>query len=125
MKPETCKNCCATEFLELDDAYVCAYCNSRFNKLAPQVVTEIRYREVPIPAPRPETIVAEIPAGKPRNKWIAFILCLFLGVYGAHKFYEGRIGMGILYLFTGGLFCIGWLADCVRLLMKPNPYYIA
>ena len=45
--------------------------------------------------------------------------------YGGHKFYEGRIGMGILYLFTGGLFCIGWLVDCVRLLLKPNPYYIA
>ena len=123
MKPESCKNCCATEFIELDDAYVCAYCNSRFHKTVPQVVTEIRYREVP--APRPEATVAEIPAGRPKNKWGAFFLCLFLGVYGGHKFYEGRIGMGILYLFTGGLFCIGWLVDCVRLLTKPNPYYIA
>ena len=125
MKPESCKNCCATEFIELDDAYVCAYCNSRFHKAAPQVVTEIRYREVPIVAAVQECTPDPIPAGKPKNKWIAFFLCLFLGVYGGHKFYEGRIGMGILYLFTGGLFCIGWLVDCVRLLLKPNPYYIA
>ena len=72
MKPESCKNCCATEFIELDDAYVCAYCNSRFHKTVPQVVTEIRYREVP--APRPEATVAEIPAGRPKNKWVAFFL---------------------------------------------------
>ena len=56
---------------------------------------------------------------------IAFFLCLFLGFYGAHKFYEGRIGMGILYLFTAGLFCFGWIVDCVRLLAKPNPYYVS
>ena len=61
---------------------------------------------------------------RPKNKWVAFLLCLFLGYFGAHKFYEGRIGMGILYLFTGGLFGFGWLIDCFALLFKPNPYYI-
>lgn len=62
--------------------------------------------------------------GRPKNKWIAFILCLFLGIIGAHKFYEGRIGMGVLYLFTAGLFGIGWLIDLISLLFKPNPYYV-
>ena len=59
-----------------------------------------------------------------RNKWVAFALCVFLGFFGAHKFYEGKAGMGILYLFTGGLFCIGWFIDCISLLLKPNPYYV-
>lgn len=59
-----------------------------------------------------------------KNKWVAFCLCLFLGFIGAHKFYEGKIGMGILYLFTGGLFGIGWFIDCIVLLCKPNPYYV-
>lgn len=62
--------------------------------------------------------------GKPKNKWVAFCLCLFLGFAGAHKFYEGKIGTGILYLFTGGLLGIGWLIDCIKLLFKPNPYYV-
>ena len=35
--------------------------------------------------------------GNPKNKWIALLLCLFLGVIGGHKFYEGKAGMGILY----------------------------
>lgn len=59
-----------------------------------------------------------------KNKWVAFILCVLLGCFGAHKFYEGKVGMGILYLFTCGLFGIGWLIDCIVLLFKPNPYFV-
>ncbi len=59
-----------------------------------------------------------------RNKWVAFLLCLLLGFVGAHKFYEGKAGMGILYIFTGGLFGIGWFIDLIILLCKPNPYYV-
>lgn len=59
-----------------------------------------------------------------KNKWVAFLLCLFLGYIGAHKFYEGKVGMGILYLFTMGLFGIGAFVDCIVLLCKPNPYYV-
>lgn len=59
-----------------------------------------------------------------KNKWIAFVLCLMLGYFGAHKFYEGRAGLGILYLFTFGLFGIGWFVDLILLLCKPNPYYV-
>ena len=58
-----------------------------------------------------------------KSKWVSFFLCLFLGVFGAHKFYEGRILLGILYIFTGGLFGIGIIVDLVILFFKPNPYY--
>lgn len=61
--------------------------------------------------------------GKLCNKWVSFFLCLFLGFLGAHKFYEGKIGMGLLYIFTFGLCCIGWIIDIFRILSKPNPYY--
>ncbi|MBR5372165.1 MAG: TM2 domain-containing protein [Oscillospiraceae bacterium] len=59
-----------------------------------------------------------------KDKWVAFFLCLFLGFLGAHKFYEGKTGTGIVYLFTFGLFGIGWFIDCISLLLKPNPYYV-
>jgi hypothetical protein len=45
---------------------------------------------------------------------IAYILCIFLGFFGAHHFYIGKpinIMIGILYLFTGGLFGVGWFLD--------------
>lgn len=63
-------------------------------------------------------------AGREKNKWVALLLCVFLGFFGAHKFYEGKIGMGILYIFTAGLFGIGIIVDFVTLLFKPNPYYV-
>lgn len=47
-----------------------------------------------------------------------FLLCFFLGALGGHKFYRGQFGMGLVYLFTGGLFGIGWLVDTVKLLFK-------
>lgn len=65
-----------------------------------------------------------VPRGKRKDKWTAFLLCLFFGIFGGHKFYEGKIGMGILYMCTGGLACVGWIVDLVVLLGKPNPYYV-
>lgn len=62
--------------------------------------------------------------GRRKNKWVAFWLCLLLGVVGAHKFYEGDIKMGILYMLTGGLLLFGYVRDLFAILGKPNPYYI-
>ena len=61
---------------------------------------------------------------KAKNKWVSLFLCLFLGMVGANKFYEGKTGMGILYLFTGGLCGVGVLIDLIIILTKPNPYYV-
>lgn len=58
------------------------------------------------------------------DKWISLALCMLLGVFGAHKFYEGKTGLGILYLFTAGFFIIGCVIDAIVILCKPNPYYV-
>lgn len=63
-------------------------------------------------------------SGRQRSKWVALLLCLFFGYLGAHKFYEGKVGRGILYLFTLGVFGFGILIDFIALLFKPNPYYV-
>ena len=62
--------------------------------------------------------------GRPKNKWVALALCFFLGFLGAHKFYENKGGMGVLYLLTLGLFGIGVFFDFFSLLFKPNPYFV-
>ncbi len=48
-----------------------------------------------------------------KSKMTALFLCIFFGYLGAHKFYVGKTGMGLLYLFTLGLFGIGWLVDII------------
>ena len=50
-----------------------------------------------------------------KSKRTALIVCATLGIFGGHHFYVGRIGKGILYLCTAGLFCYGWIADLVRI----------
>jgi hypothetical protein len=35
---------------------------------------------------------------------VAFLLCFFVGVFGVHRFYAGKVGTGVLQLVTlGGL----------------------
>lgn len=58
-----------------------------------------------------------------KSKWISFWLCLFFGMFGAHKFYEGTALLGIVYLCTLGLAGVGVIIDLIILLFKPNPYY--
>ena len=51
-----------------------------------------------------------------KKRGVAILLCLLLGFFGAHMFYVGRIGMGILYLFTCGLFFFGVIIDFLLIL---------
>ena len=46
----------------------------------------------------------------------AFLLCFLLGVFGAHRFYVGKVGTGILELVTIGGFGIWWLVDIILIL---------
>ncbi len=43
--------------------------------------------------------------------FVAYMLWLFLGFFGAHRFYLGRIGTGLFYALTGGGFFFGWAFD--------------
>ena len=51
-----------------------------------------------------------------KKKIVALILCIFGGFLGLHQFYVGRIGLGVLYAFTAGLFAIGWILDIFKIL---------
>ncbi len=42
---------------------------------------------------------------------LAWLLLVFLGLFGIHRMYMGKWLTGLLYLCTGGLFAFGYLYD--------------
>jgi len=48
-----------------------------------------------------------------RSAVTAGLLCLFLGVFGAHRLYAGKTGTAILQFLTLGGFGLWWLYDLI------------
>lgn len=51
-----------------------------------------------------------------KNRLTLILLCVLLGWVGAHRFYAGKIGTGIIWLFSCGGLVFGWLHDIVVVL---------
>ena len=64
------------------------------------------------------------PNSNMRSKWVSFILCLGLGMFGMHKFYEGKTGWGVAYMLTFGFLYIGVIIDAIVILGKPEFYEV-
>ena len=115
MKTKFCRQC--GEKIP-EDAVICTKCGrqvEQINSSSPNIVINNNNTNT-------NSNINNRIAGRAKNKWVSLALCIFT-VCG-HKFYEGKIGMGIIYLFTGGLFGIGWFIYIISLLFKPNPYYV-
>lgn len=63
-------------------------------------------------------------SGKRKNPQdiLLFTLVAFVGVAGVQRFVLGQIGLGILYMFTGGLCLIGTIVDLVNHKQLANDY---
>ena len=78
------------------------YVHNHYYQQEPQVVERVVYAE---------------PSKSPKSRLILLLLFWISGVIGGHKFYSGKIGMGFLYMFTGGLFGIGLIVDFFSILI--------
>jgi len=59
-----------------------------------------------------------------KSKGIAYVLWLvsIFGWLGIHRFYLGKIGTGLIWIFTGGVFGIGALIDLFTLGQQVEQY---
>jgi len=94
----TLTNCTACGGRILASADVCHHCN------ALQRNVPVSAQPVPLPA-RPSE----------KRALAAFLLCLLLGVFGAHRFYVGRTKSAVLQLLTLGGLGLWMLADLIML----------
>lgn len=51
-----------------------------------------------------------------KSRLVALILAMLLGFLGGHRFYVGKVGTGLLYMLTGGLFGIGLTIDIILII---------
>ena len=50
-----------------------------------------------------------------KSKLVTFLLCTFLGNLGIHRCYLGKVGTGLLYMFTLGFCGVGTFIDTIKI----------
>jgi hypothetical protein len=63
--------------------------------------------------PAPKTKLELKPMPEPKSWRVAFLLSLFLGPFGADRFYIGRTRSAVVKLVTLSCFGVWWLSDFI------------
>lgn len=61
--------------------------------------------------------------GKKVKKTTDLLLCFFGGALGAHKIYEGKYGLAVLYAFTLGGIGLFVIIDLIKILLQDEYFY--
>jgi len=58
-----------------------------------------------------------MPEASPKKRLVALLLCFFVGCFGIHRFYVGKVGTGIIQLLTCGGLGIWALIDLILIIV--------
>lgn len=112
-----CTGCGSTQCEKEDNGYRCIYCGNVQDVIFPEEKKTEPEQHVEFQEPVEAHYHSE-PSGRTKFLIIKLLVCLFAGYLGVHKFMEGRIISGLLYVFTGGLFGIGVFIDVIRYIIE-------
>lgn len=114
-----CEDCGSKKYEKLDEnTYKCAYCGrtEEVYRAEPETTTS---KEDEMHELKKEYIKTVTQSEKSvRNIGMLLIIAVFGGVIGLHKFVEGKTLWGIIYIFTWGLFGIGFMFDIFRYVVE-------
>ena len=116
-----CNNCGSQKYKKIDDhTYQCEYCDSveevhlSEDTKEPDSTLNAEQENENIMQENLEEFKRKIN----KSALIDFLIILLFGFWGVHRFIKGKIITGLLFLFTGGLFWIGYLCDLAKSAVK-------
>jgi TM2 domain-containing membrane protein YozV/ribosomal protein L37E len=130
-----CKDCGSKKFVkEGDNVYVCAYCGYReIVNFSDKKKTEsedepVKNEEVALQ----QNESSEKPSDENKSSgnsksilsvifnidFFKMLICILCGMFGVHKFIEGKIIWGLIYFFTLGLFLMGYIVDIIVSILR-------
>ena len=90
--------------------YRCSYCGHCYTSQTELV--DPQRAAIKASAQRAGTPIRQLNHAKPVST-IDLVLTVLLGWAGYWRFRQGQLGLGILWLLTGGVFLFGWLIDII------------
>ena len=117
-----CESCGSKQYIKTKSGYKCKYCGS-----IQDVISMSDESKQDSASEQSSSASAGLQTDRAysahfrhesKRSLILLLVCVFAGIYGVHRFMQRKILSGLLFLFTGGLFGIGWFIDVVKLGIK-------